>query len=163
MPIVLALVALVGLIYGSVWSFHALSARFGVGVATGVAILAAALVIAAIAYWLHRRREVAPNIARGQGGDWTHELEREWGGVRLAADKRLCDLRVGDQRGGYIFADLLGARMLPAAGAAGQWQVALAVKDAKDPARREWLLPMRDQREARKWARILSRAVEQKL
>lgn len=163
MPIVVALAVLVALIYGAVWSFHALSARFGVGVATGVAVVVAALIVAAIAYWLQRRREVAPNIAKGQDGDWTHELTRDWGGVRLAAGKRLCDLRVGDQSGGYIFADLRGARVQPAAGAAGAWQVALDVRDAKDPQRREWLLPMRDQREARKWARILSRAVEQRL
>jgi hypothetical protein len=166
MPIVLALVALVALIYGAVWSFHALSARFGLGVATGVAVVVAALIAAAIAYWWQRRCEVAPNVARSKGGDWTHELECEWGGVRLAAGKRLCDLRVGDERGGYIFADLRGARVQQAAGGAagaggpGEWQVAL---DVKDPKRGEWLLPMRDRREARKWARILSLAVEQKL
>jgi hypothetical protein len=166
MPIVVALAALVALIYGAVWSFHALSAHFGLGVATGAAVVAAALVVAGILYLLYRIREVAPNIARGQDGDWTHELTREWGGVRLAAGKRLCDLRVGDERGGYIFADLRGARVQQAAGGAagaggpGEWQVAL---DVKDPKRGEWLLPMRDRREARKWARILSLAVEQKL
>jgi hypothetical protein len=160
MPIVVALAVLVALIYGAVWSFHALSAHFGLGVATGVAVVAAALVVAGILYWLHRRREVAPNIARGQDGDWTHELRRDWGGVRLAAGKRLCDLRVGDERGGYIFADLRGARMEPAAGPDGAWQVLLDVKDAK---RGEWRLPMRDRREALKWTRILTRAVEQKL
>jgi hypothetical protein len=160
MPIVVALAALVALIYGAVWSFHALSAHFGLGVATGAAVVAAALVVAGILYLLYRIREVAPNIARGQDGDWTHELRREWGGVRLAAGKRLCDLRVGGERGGYIFADLRGVRMEPGASAEGAWQVLLDVKDAK---RGEWRLPMRDRREALKWTRILKRAVEQKL
>jgi hypothetical protein len=80
--------------------------------------------------------------------------------VRLAAGKRLCDVRVGDERGSYIFADLRGARMQEPGGASGVWQVVLDVQDAKHGA---WNLPMRDRGEARKWARILSLATQQKL
>jgi hypothetical protein len=40
------------------------------------------------------------------------------------------------------------------------WQVVLDVQDAKHGA---WNLPMRDRGEARKWARILSLATQQKL
>jgi hypothetical protein len=69
-------------------------------------------------------------------------------------------VRVGDERGGYIFADMRGARMEPGASADGAWQVLLDVKDAKHA---EWRLPMRDRREALKWTRILKRAVEQRL
>jgi hypothetical protein len=164
MPIVVALAALVALIYGAVWSFHALSAHFGVGVATAVAVVVAAAIVAALAYWWHRLREIAPNIARGQEDDWTHRLERDWGGIRLAADKRLCDVKVDGELGSYIFADLRGARVQQASGQmTGQtsaWQVAL---DVQDPKHGQWLLPMRDESEARKWARILTRAVEQRL
>jgi len=162
MPIVLALIALAALIYGAVWSFDALDARFGLSVAVGVAIVAAAAVAAGIAYWLARRREIAPNLPRIKGDsatNWTHELKRDWGGVRLAAGKRLLDVRVGESSGHYIFADLRGARA-DRDGANGAWQVVLDVADA---AHGEWRLPMTDRAEARKWTRILSLAVQQKL
>lgn len=81
MPIVLALIALAALIYGAVWSFDALDARFGPAVAVGVAIAVAAAVAAGIAYRLARRREIAPNLpaVKGEGvTNWTHELKRDW-------------------------------------------------------------------------------------
>jgi hypothetical protein len=155
MPIVLALVALVAVIYGAFWSFHAISAAFGVGVAIGAAVIAVAVVVGIGVYFWRRWKETAPNI---HDGGWTHELKRDWGGVRLAAQKRLCEVRVGDLRGSYIFADLRAARFESAAG--GAWQVALDVKDAKNA---QWLLPMQDRREAHKWGRILQKAVDQKL
>jgi hypothetical protein len=161
MPIIVALVVLVAVIYGAFWSFHALSAAFGVSVAIVAAVIAA-LAVASIAmyFWL-RWKEVAPNV---RDGDWTHELKRDWGGVRLAAAKRLCEVRVGGQVGMYIFADLHGARM-EAAGAgtsatSGAWHVALNVKDSTQP---RWNLPMQDRREAHKWSRILEKAAAQTL
>ncbi|WP_244815668.1 hypothetical protein [Caballeronia sp. Lep1P3] len=162
MPIVLALIALAALIYGAVWSFDALDARFGPAVAVGVAIAVAAAVAAGIAYWLARRREIAPNLpaVKGEGvTNWTHELKRDWGGVRLAAGKRLVDVRVGEASGHYIFADLRDAQAAQD-GERGAWHVALDVADA---AHGRWRLPMQDRAEARKWARILSLAVAQKL
>ena len=108
MPIVVALIALIALVYGAVRAFYALQAAFGLAVAVGVAVLVAALLIAAAAYWWRRRQEVAPNI---RDGDWTHELKGSWGSVRLAAGKRLCEIHVGEERGAYIFADLLGAEV----------------------------------------------------
>ncbi|MDR5732359.1 hypothetical protein QCE47_08370 [Caballeronia sp. LZ025] len=159
MPIVLALIALGALIYGAVWSFDAINARFGLSVAIGVALAVAAAIAAGVAFWLARRREIAPNLPRIKGDDgagWTHELAREWGGVRLAAGKRLLDVRVGEARGSYIFADLRGARADESSG----WHVLL---DVVDPAHGQWRLPMRNRAEARQWARILSLAVQQKL
>ena len=154
MPIVVGLAVLAALVYGAVWSFDALLAHFGLGVAVGVALAAAALVVAAVAYWLRRRREVAPNI---HDGDWTHELKAEWGGVRLAAGKRLCRVEVRGAQGDYIFADLLGADV-ESVGA--QWQLALKVRDAKCPL---WKLPMRGEGQAKQWKRIFGLAVEQRL
>ncbi|CAG9192553.1 conserved hypothetical protein [Paraburkholderia sabiae] len=154
MPIVVALLVLIGLIYGCVQAFHALSAHFGLGVAVGVAILFAALVLAALAWWWRRRKEVAANI---RDGDWTHELKGEWGDVRLAAGKRLCDVRVAGARGSYIFADLRGAQPVRDG---ERWQVALQVKDAAHP---EWRVPVKSEREARQWARIFVLAMGQKL
>jgi len=154
MPIVVALGALIALIYGAVQAFHAVSARFGLGVAVGAAVIVALLVLAALAWWWRRRQEVAANI---HDGDWTHEISGDWGRVRLAAGKRLCDLSVAGERGAYIFADLRGAQ--PVADS-GRWQVKVEVKDARHP---EWRVPVSSERQARRWARIFLLAVEQKL
>ncbi|QQC64995.1 hypothetical protein [Paraburkholderia ginsengisoli] len=154
MPILVALIALIALVYGAVRAFYALQAAFGLAVAVGVAVLVVALLIAAVAYWWRRRKEVSSNV---RDGDWTHELKGNWGSVRLAAGKRLCEIHVGDERGAYIFADLLGAEVR---GRDVRAQVALKVKDPKHG---EWLVPMSGERQAKQWQRIFSRAVEQKL
>jgi hypothetical protein len=154
MPILVALIALVALVCGAVRAFYALQAAFGLAVAVGVAALVGLLVIAALVYWWRRRQEIAPNI---RDGDWTHELKGAWGSVRLAAGKRLCEVRAGGEQGNYIFADLLGAEVQ---GDDAQWRVALKVKDATHQV---WVLPMQSQRQARQWARIFSLAIEQKL
>lgn len=154
MPILVALIVLIALVYGAVQAFHALQAAFGLAVAVGVAVLVGLLLIAAAVRWWRRRQAVAANI---RDGDWTHELKGSWGTVRLAAGKRLCEIRLGQEQGAYIFADLLGAEV-QSQGA--QWQLALKVKDAK---RQEWVLPMRDEGQAKQWRRIFLLAVEQKL
>ncbi len=154
MPILVGLFALIALGYGAVRAFDALQAAFGTAVAVGVAVLAALLLIAAVAYWLRRRREVAPNV---RDGNWTHRLDGTWGSVRLAAGQRFCEVRLGAEAGAYIFADLLAAEV---ARQETQWQLALKVKDA---ARGVWLLPMQSERQARQWQRIFLLAMEQKL
>ncbi|SAK63217.1 hypothetical protein AWB79_02978 [Caballeronia hypogeia] len=160
MPIVVGLIALGLLIYGAIWSFNAIHAQFGLSVAVAVAVVVLALIAAGVMRWLASRREIAPNLRKGEHGDWTHELKTDWGGLRIAAGKRLCDVRMGEERGSYIFADLRGARMQEQKGANGAWQVVLDVQDAKHG---EWRLPMRDRADAHKWARILSLATQQKL
>lgn len=154
MPILVALIVLIALVYGAVRVFYALQAAFGLGVAVGVAVLVGLLVIVAIGYWWRRRKEVAANV---HDGDWTHQLQGGWGLIRLAAGKRLCEIRLGDEQGAYIFADLLGAEVQ---GQGGQWQVALNVKD---PKHQVWVLPMLGERQAKQWKRILMFAIEQKL
>ncbi|MBW0450523.1 hypothetical protein EN871_20285 [bacterium M00.F.Ca.ET.228.01.1.1] len=154
MPILVGLFALMALVYGAVRAFDALQAGFGTPVAVGVAVLAALLLAAAIAYWLRRRKEVAPNI---RDGDWTHRLDGSWGSVRLASGKRLCEVHVGAEQGAYIFADLLGADLQRQE---AHWQLALKVKDS---ARGVWLLPMQNERQGRQWQRIFLLAIEQKL
>ncbi|WP_144142990.1 hypothetical protein [Paraburkholderia sp. BCC1884] len=154
MPILVALIALIALVYGAVRAFYALQAAFGLGVAVGVAVLVGLALIAAAVWWWRRRQAVASNI---RDGDWTHELKGSWGAVRLAAGKRLCEVRLGEQRGAYIFADLLGAEVQ---GDGGQWRVALKVKD---PRHQVWDLPMRNEGQAKQWRRIFMLAAEQKL
>jgi hypothetical protein len=154
MPIVVALFALIALVYGAVRAFQAVQAAFGFAVATAVAVLVALLVIAALVRWWRRWKEVAPNI---HDGDWTHELKGNWGSIRLAAGKRLCEIHLGDEKGAYIFADLLGAEVQSRDAEAG---LAVKVKDAK---REAWLLPMATEQQAKQWQRIFSLAREQKL
>ena len=155
MPILIVLIVLIALIYGAVWSFDKLAVLYGYGVAIGAAVLAAALLIAVIAWWWRRRREVAANIHEG---DWTHELKGDWGEVRLAAAKRLCNLQVDGVQSAYIFADLEDATAQR--DAQHGWQVDLKVKDAKRPV---WSLPVGDERRAKQWARIFVLAIQQKL
>ncbi|MFM0336070.1 hypothetical protein [Paraburkholderia fungorum] len=154
MPIVVALIALIAVVYGAVRGFYALQAAFGLGVAVGVAVLVGALLIAGVVYWWRRRQEVAANI---RDGDWTHEVKGDWGSVRLAAGKRLCEIRLGGEQGFYIFADLVGVE---AQGLGGQWKVALTVKDAKHQV---WVLPMLGARQAKQWERVFLLAIGQKL
>ncbi|WP_087750334.1 hypothetical protein [Paraburkholderia caledonica] len=154
MPIIVALLALIALVYGAVRAFYGLQSAFGTTVAVGAAVLAAVLLIAAVAYWLRRRKEVAPNI---RDGDWTHRLDGTWGSVRLASGKRLCEIYLGSEQSAYIFADLLGADMKRDG---AQWQVALKVKDA---AHGVWHLPMQSEGQAKQWRRIFLLAIDQKL
>ncbi|MCX5540402.1 hypothetical protein M3A49_13000 [Paraburkholderia sp. CNPSo 3076] len=155
MPIVVVLFAFAALVYGAYWSFNAIAAQFGTGVAVGAALLAAALFVALIAWCWRRMRDVAPNV-RGEG-DWTHRVGGAWGEARLAAGKRFCELAQGGAHGAYIFADLQGAQ--PASDVNG-WHVALRVADPKHPL---WQLPMQSEREAKRWARIFRLAIAQKL
>ncbi|POR46045.1 hypothetical protein B0G62_12727 [Paraburkholderia eburnea] len=155
MPIFVLLFVFAALVYGVVWSYHAIAAQFGSAVAIGAAVVAAAIVIAFVAHWLRRRRDVARNL-HGEG-DWTHRVAGAWGEARLAADKRLCEITQGEQHGAYIFADLQGA--LPQRHANG-WHVALRVADARKPL---WQLPMPSEREAKRWARVFTLAIAQKL
>ncbi|HTR05187.1 MAG TPA: hypothetical protein VMJ11_00660 [Paraburkholderia sp.] len=155
MPILVLLFAFAALVYGAYWSFNAIAVRFGMGMAVGAAVLAAALFVALVAWWWRRRREIAPNV-RGEG-DWTHRVAGAWGEARLAAGKRLCEVTQGGAHGAYIFADLRGAQ---AARDADGWHVALRVADPKRPL---WQLPMQNEREAKRWARIFTLAIAQHL
>jgi hypothetical protein len=158
MPILVALIALIALVYGAVRAFYALEAALGLAVAVGVAVVVVLLLIAAVVYWWRRRQAVAANV---RDGDWTHELKGNWGSVRLAAGKRLCEIRLGEEQRGYIFADLLGAEVRSnGPGLDAPWRVALKVKD---PRHGEWLVPMQSERQARQWQRIFLLAMEQKL
>jgi hypothetical protein len=154
MPIIVALFVLIALIYGALRAYDAIAAHFGTGIAIGAAVVAAALVLGALAYWWRRHREIAPNI---HDGDWTHELKNSWGLVRLSAGKCLCSVQLDGAKGDYIFGDLQRAQ---AERDGNAWRVGLAVKDAARPL---WQLPMESERQARQWQRILTLAIAQKL
>jgi hypothetical protein len=155
MPIIVALFALIALIYGAVRAFDDIKTAFGLPVALGVAVLVALLFAGAVAYAWRRRQQVASNV-HGDG-DWTHEIKGAWGSLRLAAAKRFWEIHLGDERASYIFADLVDAEVRT-----GEGQSWLAIQVA-DPRHREWLLPMAGKQQASQWQRILRLAKAQKL
>lgn len=154
MPFLIVPLALIALAYGAVRAFDAVAVRYGHDIAIGIAALVLALLASVVAHFVQRRREVAANL---RDGDWTHGFAGDWGEARLAAGKRLCDLRVGAAHGSYIFADL---RQAQAQHEPDGWRVALQVADRAHPL---WLLPARGEREAKRWARIFSLAIAQRL
>ena len=93
MPIIVGSLALIALIYGAARAFHAIHAAFGLAVALGVAVLVALLLVAALAYWLRRRQQVAANV-HGDGV-WTHELKGVWGLMRRSVSGRFISATSG--------------------------------------------------------------------
>ncbi|KGR93611.1 hypothetical protein [Burkholderia sp. ABCPW 111] len=154
MPIFIVLFALAALIWGAVYTFHAIAARFGDAMAIGAAVVAIAAIAAAVAHWARRRRDVAPN-AREDG--WTHVLQRAWGDLRISATKGLLWLSQDGDAGRYTLTDLSGCR---AQTLDGRWYLVVAVRDER---RAEWKLPMDDKRDAQRWARVLTLAKRQRL
>lgn len=105
MPIFLALFALIALGWGAVHLFHVIAAQFGQPVAIAAAVLAAVAVIALIAWWLKRRRDIAPNT-REPG--WTHIEQRGWGELRVSATQGLLWLSHDGADGRYTLSQLDG-------------------------------------------------------
>lgn len=154
MPIFIALFALIAVGWGAVHLFHVIAAQFGQPVAIAAALLAAAILIALIAWWIKRRRDIAPN-AKEQG--WTHVVHREWGDVRVSATQGLLWLSHDGADGRYTLSQLDGCEAEPID---GRWHLVVRVRDA---ARGEWKLPMMDKHDARRWARVLMLARDSRL
>lgn len=154
MPIFLALFALIALGWGAVHLFHVIAAQFGQPVAIAAAVLAAVAVIALIAWWLKRRRDIAPNT-REPG--WTHIEQRGWGELRVSATQGLLWLSHDGADGRYTLSQLDGCDAEPSG---GRWYLVVRVRDG---VRSEWKLPMMDRRDARRWARVLMLAKEHRL
>ncbi|WP_179402848.1 hypothetical protein [Burkholderia guangdongensis] len=154
MPIFIVLFALIALGWGAVQTFHAIAARFGEPVAVTAAVLAAAIVIALVAWWIKRVRDVAPNT-KEEG--WTHVAHRAWGELRVSATQGLLWLSHDGTDGRYTLSQLNGC---DAETIGGRWHLVVRVRDA---ARGEWTLPMTNKRDAQRWARVLTLAKAQRL
>jgi hypothetical protein len=162
MPIFVALAALAALIWGAVWSFDAIQGRFGLPVALAAAAAVLVAIALAVHAWLRRRRDIAPNVADGV---WTHRLDAHGARVRLSAPQRLMSLDVGGEHGELIFADLAESAVRRMGDA---WTVVLKVRVAahagtRGSKRAEWVIPVPDEREAKRWSRIFTLAMEQRL
>ncbi|WP_323119209.1 signal peptide protein [Burkholderia alba] len=154
MPILIVFLILAALIWGAVYAFHSIAARFGEAAAIGAAVVAAAVVIALIAWWLRRRRDIAPNT-REDG--WTHLLRHGWGELRVSATKGLLWVSQDGAEGRYTLTDLNGCA---AEAANDAWYLVVKVRDAH---RAEWKLPMTGKRDAQRWERVLTLAKAQRL
>lgn len=154
MPIFIALFALIALAWGAVHTFHLIAARFGETVAVSVAALAAALLIALVAWRIKRHRDIAPNTKED---GWTHVVHRAWGELRLSATKGLLWLSHDGADGRYTLSQLDACQATPIG---GRWHLVVRVRDG---ARDKWTLPMMDKRDAQRWARVLTLAKEQRL
>ncbi|WP_049017924.1 hypothetical protein, partial [Burkholderia multivorans] len=138
----------------AVHTFHVIAAQFGRPIAIAAAVLAAALLFALIAWWIKRRRDVAPNT-KEQG--WTHTMHRAWGELRVSATQGLLWLSHDGADGRYTLSQLDGCEAAPID---GRWHLVVRVHDG---ACGEWKLPMMDKRDAQRWARVLTLAKDNRL
>lgn len=147
MPILIVLFVLAALVWGAVAAFHALAAQFGTGVAIAAAVVAAALLAFAVSAWLRSRREIAPNTREG---GWTHVMRQGTASLQLSSTQGLLWVSLDGVEGRYTLTDIVDCQ---ARQVGGQWCLVVTVRDARQP---EWQLPMASQREARRWARVVT-------
>lgn len=155
MPLLLIPLLLVGItVYGAIRLYTSVTMRFGP--VAGVAALAlAAAAAAGLAAWLvHRHRFIHGKTVNGQR---ILKLSGSWGQLTLDANQKQGSLTLHDSTAHFIFADIAGVtRTEHDSGQA----VTLRLDHAAQP---EWHIPLQDARQARRWARILDLAAEQKL
>ncbi|KVE30688.1 hypothetical protein [Burkholderia sp. TSV86] len=154
MPLLLIPLVLAALMWGAVLAFDAMATCLGSTTAIGLAAVAAVLLVAVIALWLRRYREIAPN-AHDDG--WTHVVQRTWGHLRVSTTKGLLWLSQNGADGRYTLTDLDACRTEIRD---GRWYLIVAVRDADHA---EWTLPMQSKRDALRWARVLTLAKLQRL
>ncbi|MDJ1166948.1 signal peptide protein [Burkholderia gladioli pv. gladioli] len=147
MPILIVLFVLAALVWGAVAAFHALAAQFGTGAAIAAAVVAAALLAFAVSAWLRSRREIAPNTREG---GWTHVMRQGTASLQLSSTQGLLWMSLDGVEGRYTLTDIVDCQ---ARQVGGQWCLVVTVRDARQP---EWQLPMASQREARRWARVVT-------
>lgn len=79
---------------------------------------------ALVAWWLKRRRDIAPNT-KEQG--WTHVVHRAWGELRVSATQGLLWLSHDGADGRYTLSQLDGCAAAPIG---GRWHLVVQVRDA---------------------------------
>lgn len=155
MPFIIAAFALVGLlIYGAIRLYVAVASAYG-AVAGGAAVLiAAALLAGAVTSFVRSYRAVHGVNVKGQR---IVSLSGSWGQVAVDAEQKRGSLRLHDQDARFLFADIAGADAVERDGA---WSLALRLKHQ---AQADWLIPMRNRQEAKRWAKIFALAATQEL
>ncbi len=90
-------------------------------------------------------------------GERILSIDGAWGSLRVDADHKLGTLALGDTQSRFIFADIAGAE--PVSEGDG-WALALRLDHNARPL---WHIPMPTRVHARRWAKILTLAAQQKL
>lgn len=154
-PFILLGLALIGaLIYGLVRLYHAVADAAGTLAGAGAVAVAIALLAALVAEGVRRWRAI--HGVRRQGKRIL-SIDGVWGSLRIDADHKLGTVALGDAQSRFIFADIAGAEPVADAGA---WALALRLEHNARPL---WQIPMPTRTHARRWAKILSLAAQQKL
>lgn len=154
MPIVLAFIVLVAIIYGAVALYMSVAAKFGWLAGVGADLLAVALIVAVIAGFVHRYRTVHGKTINGKR---ELSLEQTWGGIRIDANEKRGSLTVDGSTAQFIFTDIRNVRALTRE---GRWMLAVHLAHNTQG---DWEIPMPDRKQAHRWAKILTLASEQNL
>ncbi|AJK48120.1 hypothetical protein [Burkholderia plantarii] len=147
MPILIVLFVLAALAWGAIVAFRDAAAQFGTGIAIALAAVVAVLLAAALAAWIRRRREIAPNTKEG---GWTHVMRHGPAALKLSSTQGLLWLSREGTEAHVTLSDVgaCEARLVD-----GQWCLVVGFRDAS---RAAWTLPMPDRRAARRWARVVT-------
>lgn len=155
MPFIIAALALVGLlIYGAVRLYAAVALAYGALAGAAAVVVAAGLLVALVISLVRRHRAVHGVNVKGQR---IVSISGSWGQVAVDAEQKRGTLRLHGQDARFLFADIAGADVVEHDGA---WLLALRLKHQ---AQAEWLVPMRNRAEAKRWAKIFALAASQEL
>lgn len=152
MPVVFILLA--GLLFGLYRLYGAVASAWGALAGIAAVLAVTAVIAAAIALFVQRRRSLH---GRRIHGERLLQVSGEWGRLLVNAEGRRARLRLHGQDVDFIFGDI--ADVVPST-------------DAQDPAvvlhlrtapGREWRIPMPNQRQSRRWSKILTLAEQRTL
>jgi hypothetical protein len=155
MPLLILPFVLLGvLIYGAITLYKAVAAAAGQPAGIAAVSVALAAVVAMIVAFIGNYRAIHGKSVDGRRILATHG---PWGEVSIDANEKRGTLAVDGANARFLFADI--AHASPSQDPSG-WALALHLNHQ---ARAEWRVPMTNHRQARRWARILALAAEQKL
>lgn len=155
MPFIIAALALlVAIVYGAVNLYATVAARFG-ALAAGAAILICAALIAGLAVCAVRRYRAVHGVT--VKGERRLSLTGPWGSLNIRVEQKSGSLKLAQQAARFVFSDIESA--VPAKHGK-TWTLVVRLRHN---ARAEWILPMKNGREANRWARVFSLASAQKL
>lgn len=143
--ILLALVALAGIVYGAVRLYAAVALRFGT-----LAAVATIVVCVLIVVWLVvdavRRYRAVHGVRRD--GKRLVSVSGEWGELTLDADRKMGTLRVDSHETRFVFSDVTSAHP---ENEGGRWSLTLELSHNAQP---RWHVPMPGRALAQRWTKI---------
>lgn len=154
MPLLLIPILLGAIAYGAYRLYASVAMRLGPLAGIAALVLAAAVVVAVAAYFVHRHRLIHGKTVNGRR---ILELPGSWGRLTLDANRKQGSLSLHDLTAQFIFADIAGVASIERDGTPA---LALRLRHASQP---EWHIPLSDDKQARRWVRILTLAAQQKL